>query len=83
MVVLGRDRGDRVMGHRKVELIGKSASQGGWGPEEDLGNLFTTMLGICTLLEERLPADPEIGRYLGLLRSSVERGVSLVRRMRG
>lgn len=50
------------------------------GIDEDFGSILTTMLGICTLLEEKRGDDPELSRYLRLLRSSVERAVSLVGR---
>lgn len=67
----------KTTGSRK-RLQGRSS---GISPsDDDFSSLFTTMLGICTLLEEKMPEDPEIGRYLGLLRSSVERAVSLSRR---
>lgn len=48
---------------------------------DDFNNVLTTMLGVCTLLEDKASKDPEIVKYVSLLRASVERANSLAGRI--
>ena len=61
----------------KLDALGRLAG----GVAHDFNDSLTTILGYCTLLQHRQPADPESKRCLSEVRHAAERAAALTRQL--